>query len=154
MRRLSADHAPSPTRNPPVVSCLACDSDAALTGITYRCSQPVRSLTNATDCPSGDTSTFESRFVGENQRSSWSFHNVRVAPFVHALIVRVFPSADASPHTTDPSAVNCTELGFPTAGIHEMSPPSTEATPSRRSVAPPATTPLLLPTTRTRSPLK
>ena len=34
-----------------------------------------------------------------------------------------------------------------------MSPPETDTMPSRRSIAPPATTPLPLPTTRMRSPL-
>ncbi len=75
-------------------------------------------------------------------------------PALHTLISRVLPLADPSAHNSDPSAVNCTAFGLPTVGIHEMSPPYTETTPSRRSVAPPATTPLLLPTTRMRSPLK
>src|SRR5262245_51080071 len=39
-------------------------------------------------------------------------------------------------------------------GIHVMSPPETDTTPNRRSTAPPATTPLPLPTRRIRSPLK
>src|SRR3954471_1532979 len=110
---------------------------------------------NATAFPSGDTRTFESRAVGENQRSSWSFHSVRTAPpAVQTLIALVFPFADPSAHSSEPSAVNWTELGLPTTGTHEMSPPDTDTTPSRRSAAPPATTPLLLPTTRMRSPLK
>src|SRR5689334_7951046 len=106
------------------------------------------------DLPSGDTITFESRPVGENHRSSASFHSVRAAPARHTLISRVLPFADPSAHRTDPSAANCTDDGFPIVGIHEMSPPATDTTPSRRSTAPPATTPLLLPTTRRRSPLK
>src|SRR3954471_23602246 len=110
---------------------------------------------NANDLPSGDTMIFESRAVGENQRSSRSFHSARTPPpGVHTLIVLVLPFADPSAHSSDPSAVNCTALGLPTMGIQEMSPPDTETTPRRRSAAPPATTPLLLPTTRMRSPLK
>src|SRR5262250_98141 len=98
--------------------------------------------------------TLESRAVGENHRSSRSVHSARGdPPALHVLIVRVLPFADPSAHTSDPSAANCTALGLPTTGIHVMSPPATDTTPSRRSTAPPATTPLLLPTTRMRSPL-
>ena len=61
---------------------------------------------NATDLPSGDTRTFESRPVGENQRSSASFHNVRVVPPRHVLISRTLPLAEPSAHSNDPSAVN------------------------------------------------
>src|SRR4051812_7889956 len=117
------------------------------------CIQPVRSLMNATDLPSGDTSTRESRPVGENHRSSVSFHSVRVVPLRHALISRVLPFADPSAQTNEPSAENCTELGLPTTGIHAMSPPDADTTPSRRSTAPPDTTPLLLPMMRVMSPL-
>src|SRR6185295_12889111 len=115
---------------------------------------PVRSLMKASDLPSGETRILESRPVGENHRSSTSFQSVRgVPPARHTLISRVLPFADPSDHSNEPSAVNCTEPGLPTVGIHEMSPPDTDTTPSRRSIAPPATTPLLLPTTRMRSPL-
>src|SRR5262245_11292672 len=109
---------------------------------------------NATDLPSGETMTFESRPVGENQRSSWSRHKVRGSPPTGAtLIDLVFPFAEPSVHSRFPSLVNCNDPGLPTTGIHVISPPATDTTPRRRSVAPPATTPFPLPTTRMRSPL-